>query len=291
MIPDLAVLVLKIRDYLVWLLPAYAVAILLTAGLNTWIARHAGRAPRGPDTPTAWLLGRLLRGGPPPGAVLALWAATLSGALTPLAVILTAAHDPLLAGLRLALGLILSGVVAAFAGRAASPGTPTHPLPPRPTEPATDTPPGTRPDLARALWREAGQLLDQTAGPLFAAALIGGLFTAWDPARAGVRALTGLGPWAAGPVALLTLLLPLPAGADLPLVAALTTYNVPLPALLALMGGAPLFNAVRVRDIAARYGRAAAALYLGGGLILLIVLSVLLGTLFGGELGLGMELS
>jgi len=283
MIPDLAVLVLKIRDYLVWLLPAYAAAILLTAGLNTWIARHSGRAPRGPDTPTAWLLARLLRGGPPPGPMLTLWVATLSRALTPLALILTAAHDPLLAGLRLALGLIVSGGVAALAGHAASPSASIAPAPPRPPEPATDTPPGTHRNAARALWHEAGQIVDQTAGPLFAAALIGGLFTAWDPGRAGVRALAGLGPWAAGPVALLTLLLPLPAGTDLPLVRALTTYNVPLPALLALMGGAPLFHAGRVRAVAAHYGRVAAALYLSGGLILLIVLSMLLGTLFGGE--------
>jgi uncharacterized membrane protein YraQ (UPF0718 family) len=143
------------------------------------------------------------------------------------------------------------------------------------------------PAWARALWQEASRLVDQTAGPLSAAALIGGLFTAWELARAGVRALAGLGPWASGPVALLTLLLPLPAGTDLPLVAALTTYNVPLPALLALMGGAPLFNAVRVRDIATHHGRATAALYLVGGLILLIVLSLLLGALFEGELGLG----
>jgi uncharacterized membrane protein YraQ (UPF0718 family) len=143
------------------------------------------------------------------------------------------------------------------------------------------------PAWARALWQEASRLVDQTVGPLFAAALIGGLFTAWEPARAGVRTLVGLGPWAAGPVALLTLLLPLPAGTDLPLVAALTTYNAPLPALLALMGGAPLFHAGRVRAVAAQYGRVAAALYLLGGLILLIVLSVLLGALFEGDLGLG----
>jgi hypothetical protein len=53
------------------------------------------------------------------------------------------------------------------------------------------------------------------------------------------------------------------------------------------MGGAPLFHAGRVRAVAAQYGRVAAALYLLGGLILLIVLSVLLGALFEGELGLG----
>jgi len=53
------------------------------------------------------------------------------------------------------------------------------------------------------------------------------------------------------------------------------------------MGGAPLFNAVRVRAVATRYGRRAAALYLTGGLILLIVLSLLLGTLFGGVAGGG----
>jgi hypothetical protein len=280
MIPDLAVLILKIRDYLVWLLPAYAGAILLTAALNLALARHAARppgapaTPPGPGTPTAWLLARLLGGGQPPGAVLALWAATLSRALTPLALILTAAHDPLLAGLRLALALLLSAGVAALAGRATTPAAgPDPPVGPAPPAGALTWP--------RALWHEAGHLLDQTAGPLFAAALIGGLFTAWDPARAGVRALAGLGPWAAAPVAALTLLLPLPAGTDLPLVAALTTYNVPLPALLALMGGAPLFHAGRVRAVAARYGRPAAALYLLGGLLLLIGLSMLLGALFG----------
>ncbi|HEX6607953.1 MAG TPA: hypothetical protein VF276_13675 [Chloroflexia bacterium] len=333
MIPDLAVLILKIRDYLVWLLPAYAAAILLTAALNTALARPASDAPRdpatphSPGTPTAWLLARLLGGGPPPGALLALWAGTLTRALTTLALILTAAHDPLLAGLRLALALILSAGVAILAGRAATPAAPmppaggadprarsaTPPPPPganpyvtpavgadlraRPAAPPPPLLPGVPnlpdpaaapssriPAWARALWQEASRLVDQTAGPLFAAALIGGLFTAWDPARAGVRALAGLGPWAAAPVAALTLLLPLPAGTDLPLIAALTTYNVPLPALLALMGGAPLFHAAQVRAVAAQYGRPAAALYLLGGLLLLIGLSMLLGTLFGGGL-------
>lgn len=82
-------------------------------------------------------------------------------------------------------------------------------------------------------------------------------------------------------MSLATILMPFPAGTDIPLARALQTYDVPLPAVFTLLLGAPLLNWTCLRGIRAEYGRRTLLIFLASGLGAVILLGLLIGVLFG----------
>lgn len=270
MLPDLAVLLLKTRDYVLWMLPAYLAGVLLTTAAALWLERQdptgyaatramdPGTAPE--SAPTRDLAARLAAGD---GAG-ALWILALGWSVTPLGLALAALFTPALALLRLGLGLALSAALALVAARA---------RPIAATARSAGAAEGSARSVgtlarARAGGRAALGVVDHTAGPLLASAALGALLTAWPPALVAVRALAGAGPAAGWIGALAGFALPLPAGGEAPLVRALITYDAPTALAVALLLAAPLLNWRRLHVVRARYGARAAAGYAALGLAL-----------------------
>lgn len=238
-----------------------------------------------PDSPGRWLLQRLLGVPTGPGTRVyvarQLWILITSATVTPLAVVLTAAFSPALTLLRLGGGLLVAALVAGgvtiLARFAPAPAPVTPPAPIAPQRASVMT--GAFPIL---WWRHARGLFDATFSLLLLSALVGGLFTAWLPARTGLTWLVGQGALAALPTTLLTIAMPFPAGTEVPLLRALQTYDSPPAVLLAILLGAPLLNGPCLRAIAGVYGRRMAGYYLLLGLAGVLLISLLMSALFAG---------
>ncbi len=272
--PDLVVVVLKVRDYALWLGPPYLVALALGALLQLLWAQWRSRVVpvgRVSDPPALAAPGAGER-----RSQLAwdLWVRSLCYGLAPAALVLPLYLNGLLFVARLGGTLLVSALIVVGVSllgqrrggvpgpsRGGVPGTPSGivPLPPRPAI--------ALPNQLRSWWALFRQQLDRELNRFLLGGLLGGLILAWPPGVWLGEQLAGATLAAALLGAVLGLILPLNGGAVLLVVVALMTRGAGPAAVVSLLVAAPLLNWWDARRLAQQYGWPLLLWYLGLGVV------------------------